>query len=200
MTQQEYITQNALGFEGDTLLKDKFEQIIKENKISWIIETGAYYGATTKHLSLWTDKVDSIEVVEENYKKAVENNSGNPKIDFHLGSSEKVMDTLFAGFNKKGRRPNLLCFLDAHWQEYNPLLDELAIIAKWKWKPIIIIHDFLVPDKSELGFDTYKDITYEWSWIAEKIDAIYGKEGYTYEYNTEAVGAKRGVIFIYPKK
>lgn len=200
MTQQEYIAQNALGFEGDSILKDKFEKVIKDNKISWIIETGTYYGATTKHLSVWADKVDSIEVVEENFNKAKETTAGIQNLTLHLGSSEKVLNDLFQAFNKKGRRPNLLCFLDAHWQEYNPLLDELSVIAKWKWKPIIAIHDFKVPEHPELGFDTYKDITYEWDWIKESIENIYGADGYAIEYNSEAVGAKRGVIFIYPKK
>lgn len=200
MTQQQYIEQNALGFEGDSILKETFERIIKSNKISWIIETGTYYGATTKHLAGWTEKVDTIEVVEENYKKAIINNEDLKNVTFHLGSSEKVMDKLFSDFNKKGRRPNLFCFLDAHWQEYNPLLDELAVIAKWKWKPIIAIHDFKVPGHPELGFDTYKDIVYEWGWIKEGIEKIYGVNGYRVEYNSEATGAKRGVIFIYPKK
>lgn len=200
MTQQEYIAQNALGFEGDSILKDKFEKVIKDNKISWIIETGTYYGATTKHLASWADKVDTVEIVSENYQKALETLKEVTNVSAHLGNSPEVMDRLFSQFNKKGRRPNLLCFLDAHWQEYNPLLDELSVIAKWKWKPIIAIHDFKVPEHSELGFDTYKDITYEWDWIKGSIEKIYGAYGYAVEYNSEAVGAKRGVIFIYPKK
>jgi predicted O-methyltransferase YrrM len=182
------------------LSAEAFKKIIEDHKISWVIETGTYYGATTKHLTAWTEKVDTIEVVKKNFDKATETLKGIQNVNIHFGNSSEILDTLFASYNKKGRRPNLLCFLDAHWQEYNPLLDELSVIAKWKWKPIIAIHDFKVPDHPELGYDTYKDIVYEWEWIKQRIENIYGEDGYTLEYNSEAEGAKRGVVFIFPKK
>lgn len=200
MTQKEYIEQNAKGFEGDSYLREKVQSIIKEKKIYWVIETGTYRGATTKHLAEGVAKVDTIEIMEDNFQIAASHLSGTANIELHKGNSPEELDKLFTAFNKKGRRPNLLCFLDAHWGEYNPLLDELKTIAKHKWKPVIIIHDFKVPGRDDLGFDTYKDIVYEWDWIKNDIDKIYGAEGYTVEYNDKAEGAKRGVIFIYPKK
>jgi hypothetical protein len=64
---------------------------------------------------------------------------------------------------------------------------------------VILIHDFRNPNNPELGYDQYGDIIYEWSWIKESIEKIYGVDGYDFWYNQEAVGAKRGVIVLKPK-
>lgn len=195
MTQQEYIKQNEKGFEGDTILHQTFKDLCKKHKIKHIIETGTYLGHTTKHLSKMCKKVDTIEVVKDNYDNAMTHLSKLKKVTQHLGSSEKVLENILPESDE-----GLFIFLDAHWNEYNPLLDELKVIANKGLKPIIAIHDFKVPNRPELGFDVYNrlGIVYEWNWIYKSIEAIYGVGGYEIEYNSEATGAKRGVIFIYP--
>lgn len=192
MTQKEYIAQNALGFEGDTFAKERMHEIIKD--VDVVIETGTYRGATTKHFSKWCKDVYTIEVKEENFNEAKKTLAGT-KVKMYLGSSEKVLDTICP--KVKGKKVFML--LDAHWLEYNPLLDELAVIAKHGLKPIIAIHDFKVPGKPELEFDSYGEIVYEWAWIEQSIINIYGKDGFTVEYNSQATGAKRGIIYVFPK-
>ena len=196
MTQQEYQEQNKKGFEGDTHLHNKFRTICDKFKINHIIETGTYHGYTTRHLAKWVDRVDTIEVVKENFDTAKAHLSELKNVHQHLGSSEKIIGELL-----KIESGNLFCFLDAHWQHYNPLIDELKAIKESGRKPIIAIHDFKVPNHPEFGFDVYKQtgIVYEWDWIKESIEAIYGVDGYKVQYNDKSVGAKRGVIFIYPK-
>ena len=197
----DYLKQNALGFEGDTFAKQKFQQLCEQFKIHTIYETGTYMGGTTKQLATMAKQVHSIEINEANCNKAKLNLQAVDNVNLHFGSSETILDNLLSAINPKApTKNNIFCFLDAHWNEYNPLLDELAVIAKHKLKPVIAIHDFKVPNNSTLGFDTYGKIVYEWSWIASSIDAIYGKDKYVIEYNSEATGAKRGIIYIYPKK
>jgi len=196
MTQKEYQEQNQKGFEGDTHLHNKFRTICDKHKINHIIETGTYHGYTTRHFAKWVDRVDTIEVVQENFSESQKTLLGLDNVYSHFGNSSEVLPHVLPKHSE-----GLLCFLDAHWQHYNPLLDELKVIAKAGLKPIIAIHDFKVPNHPELGYDVYKQtgIVYEWDWIKESIEAIYGKDGYKVQYNDKAVGAKRGVIFIYPK-
>jgi len=52
-----------------------------------------------------------------------------------------------------------------------------------------------VPDHPELGFDVYGDIVYDWDYIAEAVEKIYGKN-FIKTYNSEAEGAQRGVIIL----
>ncbi len=191
----DYLAQNALGFEGDTFLKEEIERLVKKHEIAGIIETGTYMGATTLQFESMGLPVVTIEANEEYYHKAVTKFEGK-NILHRLGNSVDILPLLMP-FTKT--EFTYLFFLDAHWGEDNPLLQELAIIAESKIKPVIIIHDFKVPNHPELGFDSYGGQDYEWSWIEKSIENIYGKDGYNYHYNTEVTGAKRGVIFIEPK-
>ena len=199
MTHEQYLQQNAIGYEGDTILRDTVKNLCETNGITWIIETGTFKAATTKHLATLAEQVDTIEVVEQNYNEAKASLASCPNVSLHLGSSDDVLEVLLKKYNKKGNRPKLFCFLDAHWEQHNPLLNELEIIAKYKFKPIILIHDFKVPGRPDLGFDQYGSIVYEWDWIAASVEKIYGKDGFDFWYNSEAVGAKRGVIVLKPK-
>ncbi len=195
MTTQDYLKQNLAGFENDSFARDKMKSLIFDNGVTVVIETGTYLGSTTKQFAQWCDKVYTIEINEENYIKARKNLKGTNVKQF-LGSSDVVLDDLLHDIDKN---ENVFFFLDAHWNDYNPLLNELAIIAKHGLKPWISVHDFKVPDHPELGYDTYGTIVYEWDWIKRSVENIYGKDGYTVEYNSEATGAKRGIIYLQPK-
>ena len=196
MTQQDYLEQNLLGFENDTYAKDKFHEIITTNEIETVIETGTYLGATTKHLAQWTRTVHTIEIKKEHYDKAKNNLKSIGNIEMHYGNSAEILLNILSNLENKEK---VFIFLDAHWQEYNPLLDELRSIKSAGLKPIIAIHDFKVEEHPELGYDTYNGQDYEWDWIKEGVEDIYGVDGYTVEYNSKATGAMRGIIFLQSK-
>lgn len=201
MTAADYAAQNALGFEGDTFLKAEIQRLVDKHEVKAIVETGTYMGATTLQFSHMVKCVVTVESEKTHFDAAFKMLQDHmPKdsdIYCHIGSS---VDYLKKMIGRAWYHGSVLIFLDAHWGENNPLLQELAIIAETGIKPIIAIHDFKVPDRPELGFDTYGGQDYEWSWIADSIDRIYGAEGYTYHYNSEATGAKRGVVFIEPNR
>lgn len=197
MNAEQYAAQNALGFEGDNYLKQHVIHLVQKHMVNVIIETGTYLGATTLQFAKMADPVFTIEANEEYYNKAKERFANTGLMIFQrLGSSAVLLPSVIEEARQYG---NMLFFLDAHWGANNPLLQELKIIADVKLKPVIIIHDFKVPEHPELGFDSYGGQDYEWDWISAAVENIYGPEGYTYFYNTEAEGAKRGVIFIEPK-
>lgn len=193
---------NAMGFEGDMILKAEFKKLIEKHNINIIFETGSYLGHTTRQLANIYE-VEWVYTFESNphYYQETHKNINEPENECEnvtnvLGDSSELMGKYIMRCDADD---NVLFFLDAHWNANNPLLQELDIIATAKLRPVIIVHDFKVPDHPELGFDTYNGQDYEWSWIEQSIENIYGKDGYTYYYNSEAEGAKRGVIFIEPK-
>lgn len=196
MTEQEYKQQNRLGFEGDTVAKEKMQKLITANDIKTVIETGTYLGSTTKHFSEWAEQVHTIEIKKEHFLEARDFLQDKKNVIMYHGNSPETLDNILSNIDK---HELLFIFLDAHWNEYNPLLDELAVIAKHGFRPVIAIHDFKVPGHPELGFDQYKDITYEWNWIEESVKKIYHGVNFTIEYNHKATGAKRGIIYIYPE-
>ena len=195
MTESEYIKQNKLGFEGDLFARNKFQDIIESNGINTVVETGTYLGSTTRYFAQWADIVHTIEINKYNYEKAKSNLYDCSNVKMHFGNSSQELAKVIATLDKS--QP-VLFFLDAHWEDYNPLLAELKVIALAGLKPFIAIHDFKVPNKPELGFDSYKGQDYEWDWIKAGIEEIYDEGGYKVEYNSEASGAKRGIIYISP--
>lgn len=92
-----------------------------------------------------------------------------------------------------------LFFLDAHWTDNCPLLDELHEIAVAGLKPCIVIHDFKVPG-TDFGFDHMPDgRPFSLKLIAAHIDRIYGVDGWKHNYPTRVEGARRGWISIEPR-
>lgn len=184
------------AFGKDKYLKMQFRNLMEKHDIDTVVETGTYKGQTTKALAYMVNMVHTIELNEAYYHEAFQELSDEHNVKMHLGSSPEIINSLHLELEQQ----NVLFFLDAHWYNYNPLLDELESIHDIGQRPVIVIHDFKVPAHPEFGFDTYNGQDYEWSWIKEHIDRIYGEGNYNYRYNTHAEGQMRGVIFIEPKK
>lgn len=191
---QAYEKRNLSGFEGDNIMAERVKQLIKEFKIDLVIEGGTYLGGTARRLAMMCKEVATIEINLEYFTRAEKTLELCHNVTQFFGSTIEVLPDLLSVHKDK----NILFFSDAHWQEFNPMLAELEIIQHSGIKPVIAIHDFKVPGHPELGFDTYKDIVYEWEWIAPSVEKIYGGD-YVKEYNSQAEGAQRGIVYILPK-
>ena len=192
--QQAYLDENAKGYEGDSFIHGEIKQLCEKFAVEIIIETGTFRGATTKRLAELAKRVYTIESNKEYADFARKNLQEIENAVLQFGNSAKELPFLLDNFSPK---TSYLFFLDAHWHDYCPLLDELKAISDRNIKPVIFIHDFKVPGRPDLGFDSYNGQDFEFSYIKEAIEAIYG-DNYDYHYNDEADGAKRGVIYIYP--
>lgn len=195
----------------DKFAFEEFKNLITKFKVTEIFETGTYLGWSTLKLSEFDLPVYTIEV-NKKYKKKSENILRNKKnVQVFLGNSPEILDSLCTENHK-----NCLFFLDAHWNENLPILDELEVIKKTK-NPIIIIHDFFVPggnlirgsyfdgykvvddlSGSKFGFDSYGDVTLNYEYIKNKLDEVY-PDGYDYHYTSKVDCVNSGLIYIYPK-
>lgn len=180
------------AFNGDVFVCSKFLELKEQFNITTAVELGCCVGGTTKWLSENFDTVLAIEVNEQ-FLNVAKLRATKSNIVFVLGDTVEVLPSLISELNDR-----TIFHVDSHWTSNNPLLAELEIIAQSGIKPVIEIHDFKVPGNNVLGFDTYNDIVYEWSWVEKSIEKIYGKDGYKKEYNSEATGAMRGVCYIMP--
>ena len=189
--------QNSGGaFNEDYYMESKFLDIKEKYNLDTVIETGTYHGITTEWFAKNFVNVYTVECNEVYYEKAKEKIGSYPNISSHLQDSPVFLKEVLPLVNDS----KTIIFLDAHWYT-NPVLNELVAIKESGKKPILAIHDFMVPDHPEFGYDIYTEqgIVYNWEWIEKYIEDIYGPKGYTKEYNTEATGAMRGCIFILPK-
>lgn len=185
-------------FEDDQYIAHTFLTIKNIFNIDTVIETGTFEGGTTSFLSKKFKRTFSIESNEHNYNVSINNlkNVGSTaKIIF--GKSNEVLNDLIINESIDDKT---IFFLDAHWWDNYPLRDELNIIAKNKLKPVIIIHDVLVPE-TKLGYDCMENnIPLDFFYIKDKIELIYDTQ-YRYWFNDDiySSGAKRGTIYITPK-
>ena len=179
----------------DTFAQSEFLRLKKEFKLKYAIETGTCLGYTTAFLCQHYEVVKTIEVNAKflNIAKVNRlNQFDNCKMFF--GDSSKDLYGMLENIDD-----STFIFLDAHWGNHCPLKDELQQIARANIRPVIAIHDFLVPNKPELGYDSINGQPFTFEWLKSDIDAIYQKNGYDYHYNNESTGAKRGIIYITPK-
>ena len=187
------------AFNGDEILLQRVKDLVAKHGINLIVETGTYHGDTTLELSKMVPLVATIESNIEYYKIAAPIlDTATNLVRQIIGDSGKIMPSLLT----QCLADKILFFLDAHWNAYNPLIDELKSIAAAKIQPVILIHDFFVPGKSTVpggpwGFDTYDGQDYNWEWVAPHVEAIY-PNGFVKSYNDD-YQAFRGCLILEPK-
>lgn len=197
-------------FNADHFVAEEFLALKEKFDIEKVIELGTCVGGTTKWLGENFTEVCTIEIMEKFLNFAMKRCSEQTNINFYLGSTvdrlAEVLETCLPTikdepYQGKYRPDRVLIFIDSHWNTL-PIFDELKIIKASGLKPVIAIHDFLVPDEPKLGFDSYEGVDISFVNIKSYIDDIYGEDGYEYHYNTDekSTDIKRGLIYIYPKK
>ncbi len=140
------------------------------------------------------NRVITTEINSDFFKQAKNFLKECENVEMICGDSLNVL----SGLVINNLQENILFFLDDHWLDKCPLIDELEIIATLGIKPVIAIHDFYVPG-TNFGYDTYKGQRFDWEFVREAIERIYGKDNFNYFYNEQAEGAARGIIYIEPK-
>jgi hypothetical protein len=182
---------------SDIYLLENFLLLAKKHKSTTFFETGTWHGETARDVARHINQVVTVEVNRPFYDIASKILTDIDNVTLKLGSSPVVMeDTLVE--NQEG----LIFFLDAHWEQDWPLLDELRVIAEKNIKPVIMIHDFYVPDEdgnARFHFDSYNTQPLNMEYVKGALDSIYGVEGYTYFYS-DKVENDSGVLYVEPKQ
>jgi hypothetical protein len=178
-----------MPFNGDGYAAAEVLRLRDKHGLKVAVETGTCYGSTTMFLAENFGSVVTIEIHRPTYDVAFDRFKHLfGKILPILGDSARTLP--------KGH----FYFLDGHWLDVCPLMAELEQIAGHDIRPVIMIHDFQVPGRPDLGHDLFPDRTpFHLPAIAEYLDAIYGIDGWNHHYNHKAEGAKRGIIYIEPK-
>lgn len=193
-----------LPFNGDNFICEEFLKLKIEYEIATAVETGSCLYSTTKWLCSNFDKVFTVEINPQyaDYGKHKIQEYNNCSAFVSVDSVDFIKTILPEQIDKtKGT----IFFLDAHWGDVCPLLDELSAIADLGLEkpPVIAIHDFQTQSPF-LGFDTYRGQSFNYDWIEnhiKKIESSYSCQ-YTFYYNTDeqSAGAKRGIIYLTPKQ
>ncbi len=179
-------------FAGDYYIKYELEKLINKFGVKSIVETGTAEGKSTLEMSSMVNNVYTIEINEKSYNVAQERLNKSKNIKMYLGNSPEVLRSIIEEIEYPA-----LFYLDAHWFDYWPILDELKVISQSKNanECLIFIHDFAVPNKS-FGYDIYKNQPLDINYVKEKLYEI--NKSFKYYYNKKALGKKRGVLYAHP--
>lgn len=119
------------------------------------IETGTNTGDTIDYVSKQYSNLDIIssEVDTTFYSLATERLKDKKNVSLYLGSSEQIIKK----YQTKYKFP--FYYLDAHWNSYWPLADEIRNIERG----IVCVSDFFIGEdafnsKVSYGFDSYNGI------------------------------------------
>jgi len=134
--------------------KEIFRDIIRSFDFDAIVETGTYRGSTTEFLAAESKlSVYTVEFIARNYGFAKARFILNRSIHLQCGDSRVFLTKLVK--NRKLKGASLFFYLDAHWEDDLPLLEEIMVISSgWK-RAVIMVDDFKVPDDPGYGYDDY---------------------------------------------
>jgi len=189
-------------FNGDTFICDEFLRIKDQYNINLAIETGSCMYSTTSWLADNFNIVYTVEVNQEyaNYGKHKISHKFNthPTISDSVTYLERLLPQLI------NKTDNCIYFLDAHWGDHCPLLEEMNAIChiQTEQPPVITIHDFYTGTE-ELGYDSYNGQRFDLSFIDSAIKKLEMAFGCNYNAHFNKVdqseGAKRGIVYLTPK-
>lgn len=180
----------AEAFGRDPTLERTIRGLVSYFKIKTVCETGTWRGFTAERFGEFVDRVETVEIDRATFEIAC-NNSQRKNVGKCLGRSIDWLPVWI----KRSENP-ILFYLDAHWREAWPILDEISIIAESGQPCVIVVHDCKVPD-TDLGFDTYKGQDLDFEYLKPSLDKL--KFPWRHFYNTEAEGHRRGVLFVVPE-
>jgi hypothetical protein len=166
------------AFNSDPQVENEILKLKKLFNVETVIETGTYIGETTKFFCENFKDVYGIEISENYYTKTKDTCIEKNNLNLILNSSTNFLNDNLLEIGKD--KEVILFYLDAHWDNYWPLKDEIDAISKNYFnRAIIVIDDFYVPNR-DFQFDTYNDNVCNYDYIKNNIENCY--DGFQYYF------------------
>ena len=176
-------------FNGQAGRQETIRQLLTGFEPDSCIETGTFYGFTTRRLADLGLPVFTIEVNPGFLNIARLRLARARNVTFLEGNSGEVMRAL-AG-RPEIRRP--FVYLDAHWGDHLPLPDEVsAVFDAWS-DALVAVDDFLVPGDPDYGYDVYHGDPLALDLLPLPSDAVAAYPALPARYET---GARRGTLYL----
>lgn len=138
------------AFHGDRCYQQLVLSICSQWPISSFVETGTYVGDTTEYMArTFSFPIYSCEVKDAYFHSSSKRLKGFSHVKMIHASSEQALRQIIDQ-NLVGPLP--LFYLDAHWYDYWPLVDEIGLIVSRVPRCVVVIDDFQVPGSSDFTF------------------------------------------------
>lgn len=176
----------AKTFHCRTVIDPNLIRVIKKLKADFqlinFVETGTFDGDTSLFFSLIFDRVFTCDVVDHPRR---------PEFYFRDNLTyETKSSPNFLRDHLNEIKSRSLFYLDAHWNAYWPLRDELAIVFSECENPVVVLDDFDVGNGLE--FDTYGGKRLDFDYIADLVPP-----NYHFVVNSWS-NRNKGLLFLFP--
>lgn len=175
----------AFGFDIHYALE--IDYLVHKYDVDAIIETGTHMGDTTEYLAKQYPHLRIITCdVNDGYLAVARNRlSGRTNVSVLNESGEQVV----RDYGSQYHCP--LFYLDAHWEEYWPLRDELSSIKRG----VVSVADCKIHDE-RYSYDTYNDQCADFTWVVNSSTPTYynNPEG-TYPYPSMQMVRRTGRMY-----
>ncbi len=159
-----------------------------------LIETGTFRGTTTLFMAGFGLPVYTVETNPRHFAySSLRFRFAGVRVHQHLGDSRHFLRTLETSGELATTKP--LLYLDAHWEEDLPLLEEVEIIFGAWPRAVVMVDDFQVPG-TDYGYDSYGpgrvlNLAYLQQLSSVQLTAFFPAVG-----PAEETGAKKGCVVL----
>ena len=187
----------GFAMNGQTSRLEATRQIIHMLNIEHIVETGTFRGTTTEWFSQFGIPVESVEANERYFAFSLARLSRFKNVELALNSSVPFLKERIAARPELRNLPHLF-YLDAHWQNYLPLREELQLIFNCYTNAVVLIDDFMVVDDPGYGYDDYgQDKALNLDYLAHA-DLNSFSPFFPASQSGQETGARRGWVVLSP--
>jgi hypothetical protein len=142
------------AFNGQHGRRAMIRELVSALPLAAVVETGTFRGATTEFFWRHTPvPVHSVELSPRFYHYARRRLRSRPRVHLALGDSRAFLCDLAARPGFPAAR--VLFYLDAHWYDDLPLVEEIEIICGHWTEVAMVIDDFEVPGDPGYAVDDY---------------------------------------------
>ena len=179
----------------DRKMRERCAEIISERGITTVVETGIDRGGSTILFSQIAPHVYGID--NDPKKVAIVNQAlldrGIDNVTIlQMNSPDGLKKLVVEGLDTA----NTLFLLDAHWQAYWPLRDEVRVIPRGQG--VLVMHDARVPGCPNLGVDAYNGVELSYEYLEDVL--TNWSPTHRVEYNDDSAEfPRRGVMYVYPQ-
>lgn len=144
------------AFNGQDFRCKIFSELVEQFNFSAIFETGTFHGSTTSYMSNNSRlPIYTVEGHERTFGYCRARFWNNKLVNLSFGDSRLFLMSLLK--DTKFQNVPIFFYLDAHWDQNLPLLEECQIILDHKIHAVIMIDDFEVVGDKGYKFDDYGD-------------------------------------------
>jgi hypothetical protein len=142
------------AFNGQESRKAMFIDLQSQIKFDAIVETGTFKGTSTRFLHKSSGlPVHTVEYDARHYGFAKARFLTNSKVSTNLSDSRLFLKNLINSNQLNHKK--LFFYLDAHWGDDIPLIEELVLIFNHWENAVVMIDDFQIIDDNGYTFDDY---------------------------------------------